>query len=195
MALLDRFVQKRGAQIGNLILDATTSEVHRRTNRVTDHPVEEGASVSDHIQRMPEELELTGIVSDTPVIWLATLFATSPVVGDLDSSSARSDIAYKEIHRMMDAGELFTVITRLREYKNMSITSFTVSRDASTGNVIPISLSMREVLTVETATVAAPTPDASADAAPVDVGKKTPKPAASQAETTTQTSSLWSLAN
>jgi hypothetical protein len=47
-------------------IDATTREVHSQTNLVTDHAVETGANVSDHIRPQPDTLSLDGFISNSP---------------------------------------------------------------------------------------------------------------------------------
>lgn len=47
--------------------DATLRESHRIEARVTDHPVEDGVDVSDHVQTRPRFFSLTVLVSETPI--------------------------------------------------------------------------------------------------------------------------------
>lgn len=175
--------QTGGALIGNVILDATLSELHRKTNRPTDHPIEEGANVTDHIQQQPEELELTGLVSDFPVYWLAGFTAPSPLTDEVTRGlKNRAKKAHVELARIMDSGELVDVVTTFRAYYDMAITSLTVPKDAGSGNEARVSISLRQIVKVETKEVAAPVPESSAAAPPVDTGKKTPKEAPEETE-------------
>ncbi len=48
--------------------DAAVSEKHRLTSTVTDHPIEVGKNASDHIRPDPDELEFTGVITNTPII-------------------------------------------------------------------------------------------------------------------------------
>lgn len=54
-------------QTFSLEIDATTSEQHEAANTVTDHPVEQGASISDHVRQNPNALTISGVISNTPV--------------------------------------------------------------------------------------------------------------------------------
>ncbi len=172
------FGQTGGTIIGNLILDATLSEVHTKTNIITSHPVENGSGISDHIQRQPEEIEITGLVSDSPIVWLASLFASSPIADDLTHPFERADLAYAEMRRAMDDGDTMTVITSLREYENMVIQGMTTTKDGATGNTVPLAIRLKEIITVETKTVAAAAvPDTTSKKPPVDKGRVTSKDA------------------
>lgn len=179
---------KSKVRVGLVNFDATISESHRKANEVTSHPVEAGVDVSDHIRPQPEEIDINGIVSDTPLVYLPSLRATSPIEGDLTRPTERADAAYKELQRVMDSGQLVTVVTKLREYESMAITIFGVDRDASTGNVLNATLSLRQVVTVESQVTAEPIPVASGNKKSKRLGKVVPKEA--DAATTEKSKSL-----
>jgi hypothetical protein len=52
---------------GFLTLDASLREQHTGNSVITDHPVEFGANVADHIRAEPDMLVVEGIVSNTPL--------------------------------------------------------------------------------------------------------------------------------
>jgi len=161
------FGEKQKARIGVVELDAALSETHSKEALVTDHPVEFGADVSDHIRRLPDSVEINGIVSNTPLVFLSAV----------TESPTRAEDAYEELRRIMDEGELVTVATTLREYSNMALTNLAVARDAASGNVMNATMSLREIIIAETQTVEAPVPAAAANSKPVNQGKQAAKPA------------------
>jgi hypothetical protein len=55
------------AQIGQQHFDAILSEEHTRTTLITEHSVEQGTAVVDHVRPNPDELTLEAFVSNTPV--------------------------------------------------------------------------------------------------------------------------------
>jgi hypothetical protein len=150
MALTELLFKKTATQVGLIRFDATPRETHTKTNEVTSHPVESGASISDHIRRMPQELEINGIVTNHPVTILASVFATSPKEDDLTNPFDRVGTANEELDRIMDDGELVTVVTSLREYQNMTIVSKSVQREPRSGNILDTTLSLKEVLITTT---------------------------------------------
>lgn len=185
------FGGKTKATIGVVSLDASISETHTRNAEVTSHPVEDGADISDHIRLEPETLSIRGIVSDTPIVWLATFRSPSPIVDDITTVNARVDLAYAELQRVMNEGELVSVVTSLRAYENMAITGMSVRRDASTGNVLDVDLDLREVILAGTQTVEAPPePSAAARKAAQSQGTQATSAAASS---TPGPSALFSL--
>jgi hypothetical protein len=136
--------------IGAIQLDASIEETHTRTNQVTDHPVEEGFNISDHIRPMPESINIKGIISNTPVVFLASKFAKSPIVGDNQRTRNRVKAADDEFLRIMNNGELKDIITSLRTYKDMAVTSYVVNRSAQLGNVLSFDIQLQKVVTAKT---------------------------------------------
>jgi hypothetical protein len=80
MALLSLiFGEKAKARIGIVELDASLSETHSMSAEVTNHPVEEGSEISDHIRKQPDSIQISGVVSNTPLVYLASIQAPSPL--------------------------------------------------------------------------------------------------------------------
>lgn len=139
-----------------LEFDATINELHTGDAELTRHPVEQGVDITDHIRRLPEELQITGIVSDTPVLFLASLRAPPAISGG--DPKSRSQDAYGFLKGLKDSGQLVQVITTLREYANMAITAFSVLRDAARGRILEVNLGLTETIIATTEVVEAPEP-------------------------------------
>lgn len=56
------------AQTYSVRIDATVSESHVFANTVTDHPIERGAALTDHVRPNPARLTITGMVSNHPFV-------------------------------------------------------------------------------------------------------------------------------
>lgn len=54
----------RSTVVGGLLFDAATEETLTLENDVTEHPVEQGADISDHIREKPDTLTISGLVGD-----------------------------------------------------------------------------------------------------------------------------------
>lgn len=134
---------------GVMLFDAVPRETHRGQSQLTDHPVEDGVVVSDHTIDQPDELELTAIVSNRPILLFARARAEPSVPGG--DPQTRAEDAYAEIVRLRKTASLVDVSTRLRDYAAMQIVSETVTRDKDTSEIIEISIRIREfrVATVE----------------------------------------------
>lgn len=51
----------------NLEIDAVTDEQHDAANTITEHPVEKGAAITDHIRQNADTISITGTISNTPI--------------------------------------------------------------------------------------------------------------------------------
>jgi hypothetical protein len=55
------------SSLGQLHFDAVLTEDHERTTEVTEHPVEQGTAIVDHVRPLAHRVRLTVFVSNTPV--------------------------------------------------------------------------------------------------------------------------------
>ena len=167
-----------------LEFEATVEEGHSGVAETTDHPVEDGADVTDHIRRKPDELTLKGVVSNHPILVLASFRAEPSVPGG--DSSTRAEDAYNWLRGVKNLGLLLQVGTTLRDYTNMAIIGMDVIRDKDRGNVLEVDLTLREIIIAVTErSIAADVPGAASN-----LGRK----AASAAGASTATSSESILA-
>ncbi len=164
--------------------DATIVAAHDGTATITKHPVESGANVTDHIRREPETLNLEVIVSDTPLIFVASINARPSVPGG--NPVTRAVDAYEFIKRIKDQGKTVTVSTRLRDYPSMAIASVGVTQDKDTGNIVRFRIGLEEITIAETGTKPIPEPVNASRTPSDDLGKqnKTPSPTEAESEVT-----------
>ncbi len=180
------FVQDTPSEV--LEFDASVSETHSGDATVTDHPVEEGGDITDHVRRSPESIQINGIVSNHPIIAAVDdELNAQPSVPDGDPSS-RAEDAYDFLRKGKDAGTVWGLSTTLRDYSNMVITALSVVRDKDTGNIVDVNLTAREIIIAQTETVDVPEPEQPERKKKQKLGKKN-KPATSPA-TETKTKSL-----
>lgn len=136
MATLIRFAK------GELItIDATTSRDATQTVEVTDHPIESGASVTDHQIIRPIEIKIEGMLVDFPL--------------GAQAAEGEPGRAFR-LFEMLDAaqldGELLTVIGPDRQWERMKIV--TLSAPTRRKGTIKFTASLKQVRVVETQTVA-----------------------------------------
>lgn len=173
------FGSRRGVEISGFALDATVQEVHTSEAEVTENAVEEGAPVGDHIDVKPRTIQIEGLVSDTPLNLGATLQGAGTTAGQiigrkiggtigqqagaigagaligllLNRSGSSTKNAYDHFRNLQTTRISFDVITGIQEYKNMVLTSLTVTRDTSTGKSLRFSASCKEIRIVKNETV------------------------------------------
>jgi len=140
--------------------DAVITENHLSASEITDHPVESGVDFTDHIRSVQDELRITGVVTDTPVIRDASISAGAPNTGG--DSKDRAASAYRWLLDVKDRAKLVTITTKLRDYRNMALVSMAVTRDAGSSRILNADLSFREIFIAITEKVDAPIPTAAA---------------------------------
>jgi hypothetical protein len=137
-----------------IAFDATLRRVHQSRVEVTDHPVEDGSTVTDHSRRLPKRLQLDIIVTNDPVIVDAVENAQPSVAGGDPKSRAQD--AWAALEDAQERGDLLTVRTWLKDYESMILEDMNAPRDAATGNVLSATISLRELITATTETVQPP---------------------------------------
>ena len=121
---------RRGNRIGSLSIECTLSETHSATSRITNQPVEEGSTISDHIVNDPEKVNITGFISDTP----------------LDASySNYSQLAFDTLYQIRDTRNTISVVTNYRVYQDMVITNISVPRTQRSGQSIEFSVELTKI--------------------------------------------------
>lgn len=131
------FVPKpnRRVAIGAIQLDATIRESHSYRNRVTNHPIETGSFVTDHVYSEPISLELEGEITDTPV----------QIFSLLAGLSQRRIEAFEQLVALKETRDVITVVTGLKIYNNMVIEDFDANRDQKTGRKLSFTARFQEV--------------------------------------------------
>ena len=136
MSLIDgayALIATRPRAIGTLIPDVTIEETHVDQIRITDHPVETGASVSDHAFKMPETVEMR-------VGWSNS---TGGYTGYVQT-------VYDELVRLQNMREPMTVYTGSRVYRDMLIETISKTTDQKSEFALMCSVSLRRIILTST---------------------------------------------
>ncbi|MBQ8201474.1 MAG: hypothetical protein IJZ74_06885 [Clostridia bacterium] len=122
---------------GRFTFDAVFRTDHMANVTVTQHPVQTGASISDHAYAEPDEVTLEIGMSDA-----VTYAGTNHSVN-----------AYSQLRAIMAKREPVTLITRLQSYKNMVITSMSAPDDYTTMNALKATIYFRQIEMVSVSTI------------------------------------------
>jgi hypothetical protein len=155
-----------GVQV--ITFDAVPSVGDDMSVTVTDHPVEDGADISDHIRDTPDKLTLDAIVSRTPIEF-------GPLL--LLEDSWRHETAWDLLSSWLKAHVLLFVSVGATTYDNMAIESLTRSRTADVGEALQVSIKLKEIIKVVASEVAAPSRPAGQEGVSSDKGKVSATPA------------------
>jgi hypothetical protein len=135
------------------VIDAFLAEHYSFSNQVTDIPVEEGSTISDHIVEDQDVISVEAFIGNA---------AFETVVQDgnsLDSVSppekgARIRQAYQELLRLKRAKEKLDVVMGLDTFTDMVITSLVIDRDVENGADLPFSMEFKRIKIVKSDTTA-----------------------------------------
>lgn len=169
-------ITEDATQITQIIKQVTLEEVHSDEMEITEHPVEQGAVISDHAFARPAEVIITAAWSNSPnssgpfnqllgaaanaspllqkVIGAAEL--VGGVVTALSSGDPTTVKTYKAILQLYNDRRLFDIYTGKRVYKNMLIKSLATTTDAKTENSLILRITCRQILMAQTQTVTVP---------------------------------------
>lgn len=156
MAILND-ARRSACKIGDVQADAEVRTVHGKDGVLTEHAVESGSPISDHYRVDPAEIEIEGVVTDTPLSALA--FPGAASVNALQSAASGDDApsaaAMAAIEAYFDSAEIITIVTRRKTYENMVLTHFTFEDTARSANRLEFVIRARQLRIVDTATGAA----------------------------------------
>lgn len=152
---------------GNVLYQAldgyvTVIEEHHDEMVITDHPVEQGATISDHAYRQPSRLRMrlawSAGMGGSPFsvsiggITLPTLAGLFGSLTDDDGGDFLRSV-YAQVLDVMANRELLTILTGKREYANMLIHEVDERTTQETEHSLILELGFREVVIVKTTTL------------------------------------------
>ena len=123
--------------LGGLSFTVTISEAEKATAKLTDYPVEDGVSYSDHVILAPREV-------------------TVQVGQGVDEAETDPRDKLDELRKLMEKREPIELYTGKSYYKSMIITSISQTTDAKTETVLIATVTLREVRIAHTQAAAVP---------------------------------------
>lgn len=150
---------------------ATIEETHHDELEMTDHPVEQGASITDHAYKRPAEVVIRAAWSNSPsptnsiarqavgvaaaalgpaARIVAGTLASVGTVQSLLSGNAPNQMRriYQNLLKLQIDRVLFDVYTGKRVYRNMLLRALTVTTDKTTENALFILAVCRQIIIV-----------------------------------------------
>lgn len=116
--------------------DAIIKEEHTTSLRMTEHPVQTGANITDHAFVLPARVVLEIGMSDV---------MDSLVQGQFADWGTRSISAFQTLKKIQAARTLLNVTTHLHSYKNMLIEQIHTPHDYKTVTALRCMVSLKEI--------------------------------------------------
>lgn len=129
--------------IDGLFFDAVFTTGTDHESEITEHPVQNGANITDHVVIRP--------VTVTMEIGMSDVMA-SMLQGQWSGAYTKSVSAYRKLVSLMESKTPFTILTRLNRYSNMLIRSISVEDTPDTLYGLRATVSMQQILVAQVTT-------------------------------------------
>jgi hypothetical protein len=138
---------KEPTKIGAIECDVLIEQEITLSSDVTEHPVEDGFPVHDHVIRKPLKLAMTIAISNMPVTWYDRFGS---------NSQDRMGDAVSKLEGIYKAGDPITVVTQEKVYDNMVMTDCRIPKNRENGKVLKVPLEFTQIRKVQVKTAEIP---------------------------------------
>ena len=122
--------------IGGYFFDGIMNINHTRELKITENPVETGASIVDHSYVKPATITMEVLMSDVH---------RSIYPGQFDGAKSRSFAAWDVLNKIQSSRIPCSVFTPLGLYNNMLVSSIEATEDSSTVYALSANVTLREI--------------------------------------------------
>lgn len=128
--------------IAGLFFDAVIREDHTSSLKITSHPVQDGANITDHSIVEPKVLVMEILMSDA---------LDSLMVGQFSGDNTKSVNAYRMLLDIQESRLPVSVLTRLALYDNMLIENISAPDDSKSLYGLRCTVTLKEIFVVNVA--------------------------------------------
>lgn len=118
--------------------DVATAQRHSERYVATQHPVEQGVDITDHVRRLPDAFDFTGLIVDSPFIPFSPSGATP-----LQESRAQQQL--QRLRDFADQRQPVFIATSTKVYESMILLFVGWVRMPDSGSSIPVTIKAQEV--------------------------------------------------
>lgn len=152
-------------QVGDLVIDASLKEEIIVMSAITEHAVETGSAISDHISKKPLKIKIEGFISDAPNALFGIInmplsknstkslidnFKSLLPFSDNDSPSKK---AYNTLMQMWKERALISVVTQLEVFKNIVIENISFTKDETCLHRLVFAMECKQITIVSSESV------------------------------------------
>lgn len=124
-----------------VVFDVSSNRTKTLKNKVTNHPIESGATITDHIAISPTIMQIEAIVSDAAFFRLAD--DPEPL------GIGRSDAARTILQDMSDSGEVFDIQTEDEVFENVAFVTLSMPKDKMLDKAHRFNFTVQQIRRVE----------------------------------------------
>lgn len=167
---------RKRPQIGTITVDTHLSEDHSYSSSITTSEIEDGSPINDHVIDEPFRLSVNGYISNITTIGIGIASAVITGTSVLSGKNKAKD-AERELRALRTNKVPFSIVTGLRSYKNMMITSLSFPRSSVTGKGLEFNATFQQVTIVQSQVLAISSEDQKLLQRRSDEGRKQAKEA------------------
>lgn len=142
------------SRLDNIAIDMVSEVTVDEPSRITEHPTESGANVSDHIINLPVSITLSGRFSDVPLstagLDLPNPFA--PLASQLSSMGTLAGLSVQKwnaLEALRDGKIPFTVVIQHGVYNNMAFRDLRSPRVRRDGSSMQFTADLQQLVVVD----------------------------------------------
>jgi len=149
------FYREDGWSVGEISLDLILTEGHSLNAAVTQHPVQDGSTISDHITILPRNGTLRALVSNFSLADASSNKAETwqdvyeQGEAAQESLPNRAADTWEKLKELVKRRELVKVVTALEVYEDMALTRVETTRDGDTGDALEIEIDYEQAIRVK----------------------------------------------
>lgn len=132
----------RARRFGSFVADLTVEENHTDELSITEHPVEQGAAISDHSYKRPTSVVIRNGWSNSSLRALGNPNYVQQV--------------YDAVLALQASREPFDILTGKRQYKDMLLARIYETTTEQTENALMLTMEFKQVILTTTQTVTVP---------------------------------------
>jgi len=136
------------SKISGFIFDVSFKEEYSFSNQITQHPVQSGANINDHVYRQPVKITFDLGVSDC---------LASVVSGTFSSYSSRSASAFIVLEEWWNQATVLDVSCNISgcvlPFYNMIISELSITKDKNTHHAIRANVTLQQVVVTNAVSV------------------------------------------
>lgn len=129
------------------------SEKHKLEFEVSEHPVQDGSTIADHVHGKLREVSIEGLFTNHPIRQLRDTnevkfkdeYATSEVRASVTNQAL---VNFEKLKRLAQLREPVRLVCSLEIYPKMIITSIDYERDSKSGSSIRFTMTLKEIKVV-----------------------------------------------
>jgi hypothetical protein len=149
-----------GQTIKRLVPQVVVDEHHSDVLVITEHPVEQGAAISDHAYKRPAELTIRAGWSEAgqfvnPTGLQQLPLALPAMIPQFGAPNYLNDL-YNDLLVLQANRQMVSIITGKRSYASMLLHALQVHTDEKTETTLLVTASFRQVLIVQTQVIPVP---------------------------------------